>query len=180
MFAHPELTSFLTELDSYRLRLESLADTESGDIRDEVRAASEQLLAAREELCMQQQELEAARAAALLTGAEYERSFVDTTIPCLRTDQDGIIVAVNRAARGLLTWPLVSWSRRPVAVYFTLPTRPAVRSLISRARRHSGHVTGDASLQRSLSAQSPVRLTVVGDAASDTLRWAVVPLATAP
>lgn len=177
MAARPDFTRFLTELDSHRLRLETLAEKESGDLRDEVRAASDQLLAAREELCVQEQELETARAAAFLTGADYERAFGQTAIACLRTNPHGLIVEANYAARELLTWPLVSWSRRPLTIHFTLPTRPIVRSLISRARRYTGHVTGDASLQRPLGKETRVRLAVVGNASTRTLRWAVMPLA---
>jgi PAS domain-containing protein len=180
MAVRPDLTRFLTELDSYRMRLNSLADRESGDVREEVRAASDELLAAREELCVQEQELEAARAAAFLTGAEYERAFADSAIACLRTNAHGLIVEANFAARELLTWPLVSWSRRPLAIHFTLPTRPIVRSLISRARRYTGHVTGDASLQRPLGRETPVRLAVVGNASTKILRWAVLPFAAQP
>ncbi len=180
MSDRPELATFLSELDAYRLRLESLADQESGAVRDEVRAASGQLLAAREELCVQEQELEVARAAAFLTGAEYERAFADTPIPLLRTDHHGLIVEVNPAARQLLTWPLITWSRRPLTVHFTLPTRPAVRSLISRARRYAGQVTADACLQRSHGRETAVTLAAVGNAASGTLRWAVMPLGTEP
>lgn len=180
MSDRPELATFLSELDAYRLRLESLAEQESGDVRDEVRAASGQLLAAREELCMQQQELEVARAAAFVTGAEYERAFADTAIPCLRTDHHGLIVDVNPAARELLTWPLVIWSRRPLTVHFTLPTRPVVRALISRARRYPGQVSADACLQRSRGRETAVRLAAVGNAATRTLRWAVMPLGRQP
>lgn len=176
MSARPGFARFLTELDAHRVRLDSLADRESGDICDEVRAASDELLAAREELCVQEQQLEAAQAAAFLTGAEYERAFADTAIACLRTNAHGLIVEANPAARELLTWPLVSWSRRPLALHFTLSTRPIVRSLISRARRYAGHVTGDASLQRPLGRETPVSLAVVGNASTRTLRWAVMPL----
>src|SRR5215468_2583404 len=177
MSARPELARFLTELDSHRLRLESLAEKQSGDVRDEVRAASDQLLAAREELCMQQQELEAAQAAAFVTGTEYDRAFADTVVACLRTNSQGLIVEANPAARELLTWPLVSWSRRPLPIHFTLPTRPVVRSLIGRARRYTGHVTGHATLQRSFGAGIAVRLAAVGNATTGTLRWALMPLA---
>jgi len=178
MSVRAELARFLTELDSHRVRLESLARQESGEVREEVRAASDQLLAAREELRMQQQELEAAQAAAVVTGADYDRAFSETAVACLRTNPQGLIVAANPAARELLTWPLVSWSRRPLPIHFTLPTRPMVRSLISRARRYTGHVAGDAMLQRSFNAGTPVRLAAVGDAATGTLRWAVMTLAT--
>jgi PAS domain-containing protein len=180
MSARPEFARFLTELDSRRLRLESLAEKESGDVRKEVRAASGQLLAAREELRVQQQELEAAQAATFLTGADYDQAFAGTAIACLRTNSHGLIVEANRAARELLTWPLVSWSRRPLAVHFTLPTRPIVRSLISRARRYTGHVAGDAIIRRSLGTETPVRLAGVGNATTGTLRWAVMPLGTEP
>jgi PAS domain-containing protein len=180
MSARPELARFITELDSHRLRLESLAQKESGDVRDEVRAASDQMLAAREEHRMQQQELETAQAAAFVTGTEYERAFGDTAVACLRTNSQGLIVEANPAARELLTWPLVSWSRRPLAIHFTLPTRPVVRSLISRARRYTGHVAGDAMLQRPFKAGTPVMLAAVGDPATGTLRWAVMTHATEP
>lgn len=177
MSGRPELARFLTELDDRRRRLESLVDAESGEVRDEVRAASNQLLAAREELRVQQQELEAAQLAALLTGAEYDRAFVDEALPCLRTDHHGLIVETNSAARELLTWPLVSWSRRPLAVHFTLATRVIVRSMISRAGRQAGHLTGDATVQRSIGRQTPVRLAVAANAPpKGDLRWAALRL----
>jgi PAS domain-containing protein len=180
MATHSDLTTFLAELDSRRRRLAHLARSGSGELRDEVKAADEQLLTAQEELRVQDEELQAARLVAQLTSGDYDAEFADAPTAYLRTDRAGLVLDANAATRSLMTWPLLRWSRRPFVAQFTLPTRGTVRSMIGRAARHAGCVTGEATLRRPEDREIPVKLAAVASPFADVLRWAVIPVDAQP
>ena len=175
MVADGELARFLHQLDQRRARLAALATSGSGELGDEARTVGEELLTAREELRVQQEELVAAHAIATLTGADYDNMIAESDTPYLQTDLDGLLLEANGAARDLITWPLLAWSRRPLVVHFTLPTRGVVRRLINLAGRRAGHVTGEANLRRGRDDELPVRLAVVASPYAGALRWAMIP-----
>jgi PAS domain-containing protein len=132
-------------------------------------------LTAQEELRVQDEELHAARLAAHLTSNEYEAAFAGANTAYLRTDRAGLVIEVDGAARNLMTWPLLRWSRRPFVAQFTLPTRGTVRSMISRAVRNGGCVTGEATQRRLDDRELPVKLAAAASPFADALRWAVIP-----
>lgn len=180
MATHSDLTTFLAELDSRRRRLARLARSGPGELRDEVEAPGEELLTAQGELRVQDEKLQAARLVAQLTSGEYGAEFADAPTAYLRTDRTGLVLEANAAARGLMTWPLLRWSRRPFVAQFTLPTRGTVRSMISRVARHAGCVTGEATLRRPEDREIPVKLAVAASPFADALRWAVIPVDAQP
>src|SRR6266496_2323482 len=95
MVAHGELAGFLEQLDRRRARLTALAECGSGELRDEARTVGEELLAAREELRVQQEELVAAQAVAALTSANYNDIVASTDTAHLVTDLEGLILGAN-------------------------------------------------------------------------------------
>lgn len=177
MIASADLVRFLAELDEHGRRLAALAAAASGALSDEARSVVADLHTAREELWVQHEELTAIRAVAELSDSGYDRVFSDAPTAYVQTDRDGAILAANRAASELMTWPPFTWSRRPLVAHFTLPTRGAVRAMISRASRGEGRVTGEAVLRRTGDLELPVHLAVLASPSDGTLRWAVLPTA---
>jgi len=175
MVAQDELASLFEQMNQRRARLAELVGPDDSELTLEAAAVGQDLLVAMEELRVQQEELQVARSVATLTAAGYEDSFMDAPTAYITSDRQGLVLAANLAARQLMTWPLLAWSRRPMAVHFSLATRIVVRSLVSQVLRRPGHAVGQAVLVRGLDSQTPVTVAVAGLPREPVLRWVVLP-----
>lgn len=179
----PELDQFLAELGVRRQRLLTLAEPPGprpADLIDELHELSEQLIVADEELRVQQEELEAARAALLSLGAERDLLLQDSRAAYVVTDDRGVVKQATGAAQRLVRQPPTRVTTRPIASWFEVADRRAVRAVIGRvtATGERQQLPGvriltfdDVVLRVGLVVE---RVTGVGDGRS-LLRWELTP-----
>jgi PAS domain-containing protein len=132
-----ELEQLLTDLGRRRTRISSLASTHVQDegLLQELAELGERLQVADEELRVQQEELEAARLR--LREESADRELLATTVPSVRTDPRGHVLTLNLAAARLTQRSTARGPLRPLAGWFVVQDRPAVRDLVTRAVRHA-------------------------------------------
>jgi PAS domain S-box-containing protein len=135
-----ELQHFLDDLDDRRQRLLRLTGPAGADamaMRDELAELSERLMVADEELRVQQEELHQTRTVADSVSRGYA-DLVDSAADALvLTDENGAVLRSSRAARRL-TGQGPSAALRPIATWFQVTDRAAVRAAISAAKRPGG------------------------------------------
>ena len=141
MSAPLELDDVLSELRGRRRRLIELADpgqTSVAVLVDELSELGEQLLVADEELRVQQAELDDARRRLQRTVAERDSLWQSSPVAQLVTDARGVVLRTNRAADALVRRPSARVTPRPIATWFEVADRPAVRSAIGAAVAATG------------------------------------------
>ena len=129
-----ELDRFLAELGGRRARLLELVDSQDPGVAalvEELTDLGEQLIVADEELRVQQEELTEARSRWRNWPHERELLFQSSTHPYVLTDQRGVVQRANRAADRLIRQPAARRTPRPIATWFEVADRPAMRGLIS-------------------------------------------------
>jgi PAS domain-containing protein len=180
----PELDRFLVELSTRRQRILRLTEPPSpsaADLVDELHELSEQLIVADEELRVQQEELDGARADLLALSAERDLLLEHSTKAYVLTDEQGVIVQWTRAARQLVRQPQARLVPRPVATWFEVADRRTVRSLLSRATSGAGPHRA-VGLRLLAPGAEPIRVdldveTITGVDERPLLRWELVPAA---
>jgi len=178
-----ELNRFLADLGTRRQRLLKLAepaDHRPADLMDELNEVGEQLIVADEELRVQQEELEEARAALLSLRAERDLLLEHSGKAYVVTDDRGVVVRASRTAQQIVHQPQTRMTPRPIASWFEVPDRRAVRGLI-------GRVTATGEPQRATGVRvrtpddDPLAVDLVVDRAAEAgdgqplLRWELRP-----
>lgn len=157
-----ELGRFLAELGDRRERLLRLVDpddAEHGALLRELTELSEQLIIADEELQVQQEELVTAQDQIRSVAHERDTLRQAATHPYLITDLRGVVQYANRAAEQLIRQPAARLTPRPIAVWFEVADRAAIRSLIGRlasGQQSEGQASGY--IRRSDRLQIPVQV----------------------
>ncbi|WP_375423405.1 ANTAR domain-containing protein [uncultured Friedmanniella sp.] len=182
------LERFLGELTTRRQRILQLAEPSgprSVDLLGELNELAEQLLIADEELRVQQEELESARGALLSLSAERDLLLEHSTKAYAITDHRGVVEQLTRATQQLLQQPQVRITPRPIASWFEVADRRAVRGMITRLMADDGPQQA-AGVHLRLAGGGQVRVDVlaevVGSAAGGEplLRWELLPAADRP
>jgi ANTAR domain/GAF domain len=178
-----ELDRFLAELGGRRARLLELVDSQDPGhtaLVDELTELGEQLIVADEELRVQQEELTEARRQLEAVAVQRELLFQSSTRAFVQTDQRGVVQRANRAADQLVRRPTVRQTPRPIATWFQVADRAAVRSLISAVtagREQEGQTR--AVIQRSDGATVQVQVSVTAavepESGRTILQWELVP-----
>lgn len=130
-----DLDRFLGELSTRQERILTLADPSSApsaDLVDELRDLGQQLVVADEELRVQQEELESARGALLSLAAERDLLLQHSTRAYVVTDETGVVLHTTRTAQQLVRQPQARVVPRPIASWFAVADRRAVRGMVSR------------------------------------------------
>jgi PAS domain-containing protein len=145
-----DVRTFLSELRAARERLRSLAEglpvADAGQLADAVDTLTEQLLVADEELRVQSEHLEQSSRRLDLLVAVHEELFAGAPTAYIQTDDEGVIVRYNHAARRLLNLPPVSARSRTLVALVRDSERPVVRRVLSRLRTSArGPAAGTAS-----------------------------------
>ncbi|HST48333.1 ANTAR domain-containing protein [Jatrophihabitans sp.] len=164
-----ELSEFLADLGSRRQRLLQLVrPDEPAALIEELTELGEQLMIAEEELRVQQEELAAADARMRALMQEREELCGDAAQPYLLTDRRGVVLRANPAAYRLIRQPAIRTTPRPVATWFEVADRPAIRTMISRlASGQDGQAEGRAVLVRADRSTLAVHVTVTATTGAD-------------
>ena len=137
-----EIEALVAALRSQHQRLVSLAASDpsgaSADLADAIDQIGADLLVADEELRVQNEHLAQSAQRLDLLVATHEQLFSDASTALLQTDEHGIILRYNHAARRLLQLPGISKRTRALATLIHENDRPAVRALISRLQQRRG------------------------------------------
>lgn len=131
MASGPELERFLAQLGERRERVLELAapsNLQSADLLAELNELSQQLIVADEELRVQQEELERARAALVAMGARQQLLSPDQH--SVLTDRRGVVVMSTPSVQQLIRQPAVRLTPRPIATWFDVADRRVIRGLI--------------------------------------------------
>jgi PAS domain-containing protein len=173
-----ELDQFLADLGGRRERLLQLVQPEDAGqaaLLDELTELGEQLIIAEEELRVQQEELSAAAALAQHLLQEREELRSSSARPYLLTDRRGVVLRANPAAERLIRPPSIRTTPRPIATWFDVPDRPAIRTMISRVTAGQESLAQTrAVIRRADRTTVPVLVTVSVAAGSDgqiELQW---------
>lgn len=177
-----EIARFLSDLDGRRERLLNLIG-DDGAGRDalagEIHELAEQLIVADEELRVQSEELADARRRIERLDAAGTLEHSSSQAGVL-TDDRGVVLETNRAADQLLMRSVMQLKPRPIATWFAVADRAAIRSLISALRAGAPEATtGSASISRPDGTTVPVAVSVVADPGREppVLRWQLNELA---
>jgi hypothetical protein len=170
-----ELEQLLTDLGRRRTRISTLASAHVQDeaLLHELAELGERLEVADEELRVQQEELESARLR--LREESADRELLATTMPTVRTDARGHVITLNLAAARLAQRSTAGGPLRPLAGWFVVADRPAVRNLVTTAVQEASHATATG-LRLSLpdGSEAEVEVEVVPEARADgtvSLLW---------
>lgn len=172
-----ELNEFLADLGGRRHRLLQLVRPDDpAALVEELTELGEQLVIAEEELRVQQEELVAAGARMDALVHEREELRSSATQPYVLTDRRGVVLRANPAADRLIRRPSVRVTPRPIATWFEVADRPAIRTLISRvASGQHAEAEVSAVLKRSDHTTLAVHVTVTatpgGDPSEPELLW---------
>lgn len=176
-----ELSEFLADLGGRRQRLlELVRPDDPGALIDELTELGEQLVIAEEELRVQQEELVAAGARMETLVHEREDLRNSAAQPYVLTDRRGVVLRTNLAADRLIRRPAIRATPRPIATWFEVTDRPAVRTLISRlSSGQDDRAELRVLLKRSDHSTLPVLVAVVptpgGDPSLPELLWRLEP-----
>lgn len=132
-----ELDRFLADLGGRRERLLQLAgrpETDAAGLVAELNELAEQLIVADEELRVQQEELDDARRCAQSLSTERDLLFQTSAEAYVITDDRGVVLQTNRTADRLILQPPQQVTPRPIATWFEVADRSAVRTVITRMR----------------------------------------------
>jgi len=183
MTSSAELNRFLTELGDRRERLLQLVDpddTERAELLKELTELSEQLIVADEELQVQQDELLAAQQQVRSVAHHRDLLRQAAAHPYVVTDLRGVVLHANRAAEQLIRQPAARATPRPIAIWFEVADRAAIRTLIGRLAsglQSEGQASG--SIRRSDRVLIPVRVkassTVNAASGQAELQWEFIP-----
>jgi PAS domain-containing protein len=135
MTSPAELDRFLAELGGRRKRLSALMDSQEPGLAvlaEELTELGEQLIVADEELRVQQEELTAARQQVENLAHERDVLLQASAHPYVLTDYRGVVLRANRAAERLIRQPAARRAPRPIATWFEVADRPAIRNLITQ------------------------------------------------
>ena len=174
-----DLDRFLADLGGRRARLLELVDSQDPGLAavvEELTDLGEQLIVADEELRVQQEELAAARQQVENLAHERDVLLQASAHPYVVTDHRGVVLRANRAAERLIRQPAARRAPRPIATWFEVADRPAIRGLITQI------VTGQQTtartrgvIQRSDRTVVPVEVTVTaivdGNTGGIELQW---------
>jgi PAS domain S-box-containing protein len=132
-----ELNRFLADIETRRERLigvaGSEADRESAAL-DELAELGEHLIAADEELRVQQEELDRARETMAIMALDRDVLLDSSPTAYVLTDDRGVVLRANRSAYQLAQQPATRRIPRPIATWFVVPDRARVRAMIGRLR----------------------------------------------
>ncbi|GAB3690372.1 ANTAR domain-containing protein [Angustibacter aerolatus] len=136
MTDHPQIDRFLDGLGEQRARLLRLVgpDADPGELAGELGELVQQLVVAEEELRVQHEELQQTRAQLLRSAGERDQLLGAAEDAHVVTDDQGLVLSVNRAAERLVRQPLARRTPRPLATWFVLDDRHAVRTALGAAR----------------------------------------------
>lgn len=141
MVASNELRRFLDALDSRRQRMLRFADANaqtSGDdpsqLHSDLTELREQLVVADEELRVQQEQLDQNRNLAAAVAGGYATLIQCTSDALVLTNESGAVLSASAQAQSLIA-PVLGAAPRPIANWFTMPDRGAIRSAISTLKR---------------------------------------------
>ena len=149
MASPQEITRFLTDLNDRRERLLSLVEPtgpRQEALVSELHELAEQLIVADEELRVQAEELAEANRRLQARAARTGAGDLDSSEATVSTDHRGLVRDTNRAADQLVLRPVIRLQPRPIATWFAVEDRSAVRSLISRLRDGSQSAALDAAV----------------------------------
>jgi PAS domain-containing protein len=173
-----ELDQFLVDLGGRRERLLQLVTQDDAQtaLLDELTELGEQLIIAEEELRVQQEELAAVGAQADRLLREREELRGSSPYPYVLTDPRGVVLRANPAAERLIRQPAIRATPRPIATWFEVADRPAVRNVISRiVSGQEARAQCRAVLRRADKTTVPVQVTVSpateGPAGRRELQW---------
>ena len=174
-----ELDRFLADLGGRRERLLQLVSPGHGtqaELLDELTELGEQLIIAEEELRVQQEELAAAIEQAARLSHERDELRSSSSHPFVLTDNRGVVLHTNAAAERLIRQPPIRSTPRPIATWFEVPDRPAIRSVISRiVTGQEAQAQTRAVIRRSDKSTVPVLVTATaasdGAAGQVDLQW---------
>ena len=188
MTSPAELSRFLSELGDRRERLLQLVDRGDGDhaaLLKELIELSEQLIVADEELQVQQEELVAAQQQVRSVAHERDLLRQASSVPYVVTDLRGVVRYANRAAEQLLRQPAVRATPRPIASWFEVADRAAIRTLIGRLAaglQSEGQAGGN--IRRSDHTLVSVQVTATANVSATTgqpeLQWEIIAEQTRP
>lgn len=168
-----ELDRFLADLGGRRERLLQLVepeDTTHAALLDELTELGEQLIIAEEELRVQQEELAAAIQQARRLSRERDELRSSSPDPYVLTDRRGVVLRSNAAADRLIRSSPIRATPRPIATWFEIADRPAIRQLISRVvAGQPSQAQARAVLRRSDASTVAVLVTVT--ATDGELQW---------
>lgn len=166
-----ELDEFLADLGGRRHRLlQSVDPDDPTALIEELTEFGEQLVMAEEELRVQQEELLAAGARIDALVQEREELRSSAPQPYVLTDRRGVVLRTNPAADRLIRRPAIRVTSRPIATWFEVADRPAVRTVITRVtsgQQDRAEVT--AVLKRSDRTTVTVHVTVTSTPGGDPL-----------
>jgi hypothetical protein len=130
----PELDQFFADLSNRHGRLLQLVQPteDTSALVDELTELGEQLIIAEEELRVQQEELTAASARMQTLVNEREELRSTAAEPYVLTDSRGLVLRTNPAADQLIRRPAARATPRPIATWFQVADRSAIRTVISR------------------------------------------------
>lgn len=135
--ASKELEQFLDALDSRRQRLlrwsEASAD-DPAELRAELTELSEHLLVAEEELRVQQEQLDQSQKVATSVATSYATLVQWSSDAMVLTNENGAVLSASQEAQKLIA-PTLGAGPRPIATWFALAERNAVRTAISTLTR---------------------------------------------
>lgn len=170
-----ELDRFLADLGGRRERLLQLVRPENGTeaaLLDELTELGERLIIAEEELRVQQEELGAAVEQAQRLSHERDELRSSSPQPYVLTDRRGVVLRTNAAAERLIRQPPIRATPRPIATWFEVPDRPAIRSMISRiVTDRETQAQARAVIRRSDNSTVPVLVTTTAAADHAGLQW---------
>lgn len=175
-----DLSELIRELSGRRVRLLGLVGPEPGAqtaLVDELNDLGEQLIVADEEIRVQQEELDDARRQVEVLVSERAQFFDSATEAWVLTDERGLVLRTTCEADRLTLLPAARLKPRPIATWFDVGDRGAVRRMIGRSAGNETQVLDQALLRRSDGTSVAVRVSLTrtpGDPGTATqLRWAL-------